>query len=322
MKTIAIITGGNSAEYEISLQSAKVVKENLSKDKYKAIIVHVKEGKWEAIMEDKRLLMNKKDFSFQMGKKNISFDLAFMALHGPPAENGELQIYFDEIGMPYTSCGAEKSELTFDKHKCNETLRELNFRCAVSYFYKKGETINADEITQKVGLPCFVKPNAAGSSFGISKVMKKEDLEDAIQLALQHDNKVLIEEFIDGTEVSCGIFTHKEPEVFPLTEIVSHNDFFDFEAKYRGLSDEITPARISREETENVQKITKEVYQKLGLKGIVRIDYIIMKTKPYLIEINTIPGLSRESIIPKQAKQAGYELSELFELTIENTINK
>ena len=232
------------------------------------------------------------------------------------------QIYFDKIGMPYTSSGAEKSELTFDKHKCNETLRELNFRCAVSYFYKKGETINADEITQKVGLPCFVKPNATGSSFGISKVMKKEDLEDAIQLALQHDNKVLIEEFIDGTEVSCGIFTHKEIEVFPLTEIVSHNDFFDFEAKYRGLSDEITPARISREATENVQKITKEVYQKLGLKGIVRIDYIIMKVKLYLIEINTIPGLSTESIIPKQAKQAGYKLSELFELTIENTLNK
>ena len=162
--------------------------------------------------------------------------------------------------------------------------------------------------------------NIFGSSIPPQK--KKEDLKDAIKLALEHDNTVLIEQFIDGTEVSCGIFTHEEIEVFPLTEIVSHNDFFDFEAKYKGLSDEITPARISDLETEKVQKITKEVYQKMGLKGIVRIDYIIMKGTPYLIEINTIPGLSTKSIIPKQAKQAGYSLSELFELTIENTLNK
>ena len=322
MKTIAIITGGDSAEYEISLQSAKVVKENLSQEKYTAIIVHFKEANWEAIVNEKRYEINKTDFSFQKDDEKISFDLAFMALHGPPAENGELQSYFDEIGLPYTTCSAKESALTFDKNLCNKTLKETGFLCAESYFYTEGENINTDEITEKVGLPCFVKPNAAGSSFGISKVIKKEDLKDAIELALEHDNTVLIEQFIDGTEVSCGIFTHEEIEVFPLTEIVSHNDFFDFEAKYKGLSDEITPARISDLETGKVQKITKEVYQKMGLKGIVRIDYIIMKGTPYLIEINTIPGLSTKSIIPKQAKQAGYSLSELFELTIENTINK
>ena len=322
MKIIAIITGGDSAEYEISLQSAKVVKENLSQEKYTAIIVHFKEANWEAIMNEKRYEINKTDFSFQKDDEKISFDLAFMALHGPPAENGELQIYFDEIGLPYTTCGAKESALTFDKNLCNKTLKETGFLCAESYFYTKGETIKTNEITKKVGLPCFVKPNASGSSFGISKVVKREDLKDAIELALEHDNKVLIEQFIDGIEISCGIFTHEEIEVFPLTEIISHNDFFDFEAKYKGLSNEITPGRISRKETENVQKITKNVYKELGLKGIVRIDYIIMKEIPYLIEVNTIPGLSVESIIPKQAKEAGYKLSELFELTIENTINK
>jgi len=322
MKTIAIITGGDSAEYEISLQSAKVVKENLSPEKYTAIIVHFKEANWEAIVNEKRYEINKTDFSFSKDDKKISFDVAFMALHGPPAENGELQIYFDKIGLPYTSCGARESALTFDKNLCNKTLKRIGFLCAESYFYTKGETIKTNEITKKVGLPCFVKPNAAGSSFGISKVVKREDLKDAIEFALEHNNKVLIEQFIDGIEISCGIFTHEEIEVFPLTEIISHNDFFDFEAKYKGLSNEITPGRISRKETENVQKITKNVYKELGLKGIVRIDYIIMKEIPYLIEVNTIPGLSVESIIPKQAKEAGYKLSELFELTIENTINK
>ena len=322
MKTIAIITGGDSAEYEISLQSAKVVKENLSPEKYTAIIVHFKEANWEAIVNEKRYEINKTDFSFSKDDKKISFDVAFMALHGPPAENGELQIYFDKIGLPYTSCGARESALTFDKNLCNKTLKRIGFLCAESYFDTKGETIKTNEITKKVGLPCFVKPNAAGSSFGISKVVKREDLKDAIEFALEHNNKVLIEQFIDGIEISCGIFTHEEIEVFPLTEIISHNDFFDFEAKYKGLSNEITPGRISRKETENVQKITKNVYKELGLKGIVRIDYIIMKEIPYLIEVNTIPGLSVESIIPKQAKEAGYKLSELFELTIENTINK
>jgi len=322
MKTIAIITGGDSAEYEISLQSAKVVKENLSQKKYTAIMVHFKKANWEAIVNGKRYKINKTDFSFSKDNKKINFDLAFMALHGPPAENGELQIYFDKIGLPYTTCGAKEAALTFDKNLCNKTLKRAGFLCAESYFYTKGENVNTDEITKKVGLPCFVKPNSAGSSFGISKVIKKEDLKDAIKLALEYDNKVLIEQFIDGIEISCGIFTHQEIEVFPLTEIVSHNDFFDFEAKYKGLSDEITPGRISKTETENVQKITKHVYKELGLKGIVRIDYIIMKGISYIIEVNTIPGLSVESIIPKQAKEAGYKLSELFELTIENTINK
>jgi len=322
IKTIAIITGGNSAEYEISLQSAKVVKSNLDKKKYNSILVHIKDGLWEAIYKNKRTEINKKDFSFTFEDRNYYFDLAFMALHGPPAENGIIQSYLDKIGLPYTSCGAKESVLTFDKHKCNDTLKRMGFTCPKSYFYSKGETINADEIIQKVGLPCFVKPNAAGSSFGVNKVSKKSKLIFAINEALKHDTEVLIEQFIEGTEVSCGIFKHNQIEILPITEIVSHNEFFDYEAKYQGLSDEITPARISAKETQKVQNTTKEIYQKLNLSGIVRIDYIIMQGIPYLIEINTIPGLSEKSIIPKQAKKAGYKLSELFEITIKNTINK
>ncbi len=321
MKNIAIITGGDSAEYEISLQSAEVVKANLCKEKYNGIIVHIKDDKWEALINKESIEINKCDFSFSKGEKKVCFDLVFIALHGPPAENGELQIKLDEIGIPYSCCGSMESAITFNKFKCNEYAKKLGFQCAESYFYRKGEGIITEKIVQKVGLPCFVKPNAAGSSFGISKVEKEEELRNAIHIALEHDNDVLIEQFIKGTEVSCGIFKHSQLEVFAPTEIVSHNDFFDFEAKYKGLSDEITPARIPEIESRKVQEITKNIYQKMGLKGIVRIDFIIMKTTPYLIEINTIPGLSTESIIPKQAKHAGYTLSELFELTIENTMN-
>ena len=321
MKNIAIITGGNSAEYKISLQSAQVVKANICKEKYNGIIVHIKDDTWEALTDKKNYKINKENFSFLKGNEIVYFDFVFMALHGPPAENGELQIKLDKIGIPYSCSGAKESAITFNKFKCNEYAKKLGFQCAKSYFYIKGGKIDIEEILQKVGLPCFVKPNAAGSSFGVSKVEKKEELENAIYIALSHDNEVLIEQYIEGTEVSCGIFKHNELEVFPLTEIVSYNDFFDFEAKYKGLSDEITPARIPKSESQKIQEITKNIYQKMKLKGIVRIDFIIMKSTPYLIEINSIPGLSTESIIPKQAKEAGYTLSQLFELTIENTMN-
>jgi len=322
MKTIAIITGGDSAESVISIQSANVVKNNLNKDKFIAIIVTIKESKWEAIIENRCISLDKTDFSFEDKGKRYYFDLVFMALHGPPAENGELQLYFDKIGLPYTSSGTQESSITFNKYECNNRLKNLGFQCAASYLYKKGDYLDVDEIIKRIGLPCFVKPNAAGSSLGISKVTEKSKLNDAIMLALKYDNKIIIEDYIDGTEISCGIFKHSKVEVLPITEIISYNEFFDYEAKYKGNAQEITPARISLNLTKTVKEITKNVYNKLNLKGIVRIDFIIMYNKPYIIEINTIPGLSEESIIPQQAREAGYSLSELFELTIENTMNK
>ena len=246
-----------------------------------------------------------------------------MALHGSPAENGEIQPYFDKLNLKYNSCSAEVSSLTFNKSECNKKLSSFGFICATSYSFTEGEEINTSEIIKKVGLPCFVKPNQAGSSFGISKVKQESEIETAIKFALKHDNKVLIEQFIDGTEVSCGVMVlNNEITSLPITEIVSENEFFDFQAKYQGLSQEITPARISHNLTLKIQKTTEEIYKKMELRGLCRVDFIIMGGIPYTIEINTIPGLSEESIVPKQARKAGILLSELFDICIENTMNK
>jgi D-alanine-D-alanine ligase len=237
-----------------------------------------------------------------------------MALHGSPAENGLIQPYFDNLNIPYTSCNAKVSALTFNKYECNKKLKELGFNCATSFLYKKENNIVEQEIIECVKLPCFVKPNGAGSSFGISKVKKKEDLTKAINSALQHDNKVLIEQFIDGIEISCGVYTNKNnTQALPITEIVTENEFFDYQAKYEGKSQEITPARISKKLTIEVQKLTTDIYKAMELSGICRIDYIIMNEKPYIIEINTIPGFTEESIIPQQVKSANLKLSLIFE---------
>jgi len=321
MKEIAILTGGDSAEHEISLQSANVVLNNLNPEKYRGTLIHIKEGKWTAIFENKTIEINKKDFSILQNSSKKYFDFVFMALHGPPAENGTLQPYFDSLNLPYSSCNSHVSALTFNKIECNKKLAELGFRCAKSMNLKKEEEIDKDEIINTLGLPCFIKPNQAGSSFGISKVKSKSEIDEAINNALKHDKMVLIEEFIEGIEVSCGVrILNNKARSFPITEIVTENDFFDYEAKYKGLSKEITPARISKELTEQIQKTTEEIYNKMELRGICRIDYIIMNQLPYIIEINTIPGLSEESILPKQAKEAGISLSELFDNCIETTL--
>ena len=323
MKEIAIITGGDSAEYEISIQSANVVLKNLDSEKYVGTIIHIKDEKWNAIINDSHHKINKEDFSVEINSARKYFDYVFMALHGPPAENGKIQPYFENLGIPYSSCNSKVSALTFNKIECNKKLSELGFNCARSYSFDKGNEINSSEIIKKVGLPCFVKPNEGGSSFGVSKVKKESEIENAIQIALEHDNKVLIEQFIDGTEVSCGvIIVNDKITELPITEIVSENEFFDYKAKYEGLSEEITPARISEKQTKEVQQISEQIYKQMNLRGICRIDFIIMNNIPYIIEINTIPGLSEESIIPKQAKKAGISLIQLFDRCIENTLNK
>ena len=323
MKEIAIITGGDSAEYEISIQSANVVLKNLDSEKYTGTIVHVKNGKWTAIINDSHHKINKEDFSVEVNSKKKYFDYVFMALHGPPAENGKIQPYFDDLKIQYSSCNSEVSDLTFNKIECNKKLTELGFNCARSLNYKKGDIINPKNISMTLGLPCFIKPNQGGSSFGISKVNSESEIENSINNALIHDDMVLMEQFIDGVELSCGV-TIQEGEIkaFPITEIVSQNDFFDYKAKYEGLSEEITPARISEKQTKEVQQISEQIYKKMNLRGICRIDFIIMNNIPYIIEINTIPGLSEESIIPKQAKKAGISLIQLFDRCIENTLNK
>ena len=314
MKNIAILTGGDSAEYDISILSANTVLQHLNSELFKGYIIHLKNDKFTAFIKEIKIDVDKSNFTFELENKRISFDAIFMALHGSPAENGLIQPYFDNLNIPYTSSNAKVSALTFNKYECNKKLKELGFNCATSFLYKKENNIVEQEIINRVKLPCFVKPNGAGSSFGISKVKKKEDLTKAINSALQHDNKVLIEQFIDGIEISCGVYTNKNnTQALPITEIVTENEFFDYQAKYEGESQEITPARISKKLTIEVQKLTTDIYKAMELSGICRIDYIIMNEKPYIIEINTIPGFTEESIIPQQVKSANLKLSVIFE---------
>ena len=314
MKNIAVLTGGDSAEYEISLLSANTVLQHLNPELFNGYIIHLKYDKFTALINDEKIDVDKTNFTFQLENKTILFDAVFLSLHGPPAENGIIQPYFDNLNIPYTSCNAKVSALTFDKYECNQQLIELGFNCAQSYMYERGNKIDTATTINAVGLPCFVKPNGAGSSHGISKVKQASELSSAINHALEHDDKVLIEQFIDGTEVSSGVFFNGESiQALPITEIVSENEFFDYQAKYEGKSEEITPARISDKLTKEVQKTTVNIYKTMQLSGICRIDYIIMNEKPYIIEINTIPGLSEESIIPQQVKSANLKLSAIFE---------
>ncbi len=314
MKNIAILTGGDSAEYDISILSANTVLQHLNPELFKGYIIHLKDDKFTVLIKKIKIEVDKSNFTFEVENKRISFDAIFMALHGSPAENGLIQPYFDNLNIPYTSCNAKVSALTFNKYECNKKLKELGFNCATSFLYKKENNIDEQEIIDRVKLPCFVKPNGAGSSFGISKVKKKEDLTKAINSALQHDNKVLIEQFIDGIEISCGVYANQNDILaLPITEIVTENEFFDYQAKYEGKSQEITPARISKKLTIEVQKLTTDIYKAMELSGICRIDYIIMNEKPYILEINTIPGFTEESIIPQQVKSANLKLSVIFE---------
>jgi len=314
MKNIAILTGGDSAEYDISILSANTVLQHLNPELFNGYIIHLKNDKFTAYINEIKIDIDESNFSFESENNRIYFDAIFMALHGSPAENGLIQPYFDNLNIPYTSCNSKVSALTFNKYECNKKLKELGFSCASSFLYEKGNNIVEQKIIDSVKLPCFVKPNGAGSSFGISKVKRKENLKKAINSALQHDNKVIIEQFIDGIEISCGVYSNQSNiQALPITEIVTENEFFDYQAKYEGKSQEITPARISKKLTIEIQKLTTNIYNAMELSGICRIDYIIMNEKPYIIEINTIPGLTEESIIPQQVKSANLKLSVIFE---------
>jgi len=315
MKEIAILTGGDSAEYNISLLSANTVLEHLNCTKYRGTIVHLKNG----IYTVGKQAINTSNFSYVKNNQTIKFDKIFIALHGPPAENGLIQDYFDKIDLPYTSCNSKVSSLTFDKFKCNNTLKKLKFKCANSILIHVDKKFSENNIIKKVGLPCFVKPNGSGSSYGISKITKTNELGKAIQKALLYDKEIIIESFINGIEVSCGVYIDKKiVKPLPVTEIVSANEFFDYDAKYNGRSQEITPARISDPLTLEIQKTSIKIYNKMKLSGICRIDFIIQGNIPYVIEINTIPGLSKNSIIPKQLEAANISLSEIFDLCLTN----
>jgi D-alanine-D-alanine ligase len=318
-KNIAILRGGNSSEIAISIKSADLVYKNIDTNYYVPFIVHIEGLDWFVWHNESKIELDKNDFSFQLKNKKIKFEGVFMAIHGTPGEDGILQGYFDLLNIPYNCSGAFESALTFNKAMCNALLRQFNIPSAKAVLLNKNETYDLLKIEKEIGLPCFVKPNRAGSSFGISKVYKNTEFKQALKEAFIHDSQVMIESFVEGTEVSCGIIQKEETLVaFPLTEITTENDFFDYEAKYNGKSDEITPARVSDLEKDLVQTLSKKIYKLLNLKGMARMDFILKNQRAYLIEVNTIPGLSEESIIPQQSKSYGMSLKELFSLTLMN----
>ena len=318
-KNIAILRGGNSSEIAISIKSADLVYKNIDTNYYVPYIVHIEGLDWFVWHNESKIELDKNDFSFQLNNKKIKFEGVFMAIHGTPGEDGILQGYFDLLNIPYNCSGAFESALTFNKAMCNALLKQFNIPSAKAVLLNKNETYDLLKIEKEIGFPCFVKPNRAGSSFGISKVYKNTEFKQALSKAFIHDSQVMVESFVEGTEVSCGIIQKAETLVaFPLTEITTENDFFDYEAKYNGKSEEITPARVSTLERDLVQTLSKKIYKLLNLKGMVRMDFILENQQAYLIEVNTIPGLSEESIIPQQSKSYGMSLKELFSLTLMN----
>ena len=323
-KNIAIIMGGYSNEYKISLKSGNVVFDALNKDKYNAYRIHIFKNKWVFVNDlDEEFPIDKNNFSVLVNETKIEFDCVFNAIHGSPGEDGYMQAYFELLGMPQTSCEMYQAALTFNKRDLLATLKPYGIKTAESYYLNFGDAINEDAIVAKVGLPCFVKANKAGSSFGISKVYKKEDLQTAIENSFKEDNEIIIEQFLDGVEVSVGVISYKsETLVLPITEIVSENDFFDYEAKYLGQSQEITPARISEDYANKVRTEAKKIYETLKMKGFSRSEFIFKNDEPYLLEVNTVPGLTKESILPKQATEAGISLEDLFGNAIEEALKK
>ena len=314
--------GGFSSEYKISLKSGNVVYETLDKEKYEAFRVHVFKDRW-VYVNDKGLEfpIDKNDFSVTIDGSKTTFDCVFNAIHGSPGEDGFMQAYFELLNIPQTSCNMYQAGLTFNKRDCLSVLKPYGIKTAESYYLNLDDEIREDDIIAKVGLPCFVKANKAGSSFGITKVHKKEDLQNAIDVAFKEDDEIIIEEYLDGTEVSVGVISYKgETKVLPITEIVSENDFFDYEAKYLGKSQEITPARLTEEQENQVNKIAKQVYETLKMTGFSRSEYIFKNGEPHLLEVNTVPGLTKESILPQQAEQAGITLVELFDNAIEEAL--
>lgn len=321
-KNIAIIMGGYSSEFKISLKSGNVVYNTLNKSNYNAYRIHIFKEKWVYVnANNEEFPINKNDFSFTENGTKTTFDCVFNAIHGSPGEDGLMQAYFELLNLPHTSCGMYQACLTFNKRDCLSTLKPYGILTAESYYLNLGDDYNKQDIVNKVGLPCFVKANKAGSSFGISKVHHIEDLDQAIETAFKEDDEIIIESYLDGTEVSIGVINYKgDIKVLPITEIVSENDFFDYEAKYLGKSQEITPARLTKAQEELANKEAKKVYQILKMKGFSRSEFIFKNGKPHLLEMNTVPGLTNESILPQQANAAGISMEDLFGNAIEEAL--
>jgi D-alanine-D-alanine ligase len=323
IRSIALLAGGNSSEYDISIASASQVMGVIDRSRYAPYLIKVQGSRWFHAADDgTETDVDRNDFSITLRGQKIALEYALILIHGTPGEDGLMQAWFDLMGIPYSSSGFLASAVTFDKSICKRAAAPTGVAMAREVLIGRGEEIDAGAIVEKLGLPLFVKPNASGSSCGVSKVKTPEELLPAVETALREGDRVIVEEFVAGTEVSCGVLvTREETLLFPATEIVSRKEFFDYEAKYTaGMSEEITPARIPAAQMAEVQRLTLAIYRTLGCRGVARVDFIIREGVPHLIEINTVPGMSAGSIIPKQAAAVGLSLTELFNRIIADTL--
>lgn len=319
MKNVGIIAGGYSSEYAISVLSATNIKNNFPKDYSVYLILMDKQG-WTVKLDDDSILpVNSSNLTFVVNGIEVKIDVAIVYIHGNPGENGKLQSYLEMIDVPYINSGPLASQLSFDKWYCNQFLRGFGYNVADSiYLNNEEQTIDETAIIERLKLPLFVKPCDSGSSYGISRVNEPNQLKPAIDGAFKEGRTVVLERFLGGTEVTCGAYRSRNGlQALPLVEIISENEFFDYQAKYEGLSQEITPARISDDLTLEVQRITREVYDLLKLRSIARVDFMIENGVPYIIEVNTTPGFSKESLVPKMVKQAGKSIENLWQEIVE-----
>ena len=322
---IAIVAGGDSSEHDVSLRSAEGLMSFMDKEKYRCYVVELTAAHWTVDYEGETCPVNHEDFSFQASDGHHVFDFAYITIHGTPGENGILQGYFDLIGLPYSTSDVLVESLTFNKYALNNFLRAFpEVHVSDSVLVRKGEARPTDEeIATRLGLPCFVKPNAGGSSFGVTKVKEVEGLTPAIEKAMMESDEVMVEKFMAGTEITCGCYKRPDGSIvtFPITEVVTTQEFFDYDAKYNGKVSEITPARIAPETTKRVQQMTRHIYRLLGCYGIIRIDYILTgepgKEQINMLEINTTPGMTATSFIPQQVRAAGLDIKDVLSDIIE-----
>ena len=330
-RNIAIIAGGDSSEYEVSLRSAAGIESFLADQKqYTTTIVLLRGNDWKAKVSDSEWAeIDKNDFSYTYNGVKHTFDFAYITIHGTPGENGVLQGYLDMIGLPYSCCGVLAAAMTFNKYTCNHYLKGFGVKVAESVLLRKAKgerlEVKGEDIIKQVGLPCFIKTNVGGSSFGVTKVKTLEEVEPAIEKAFAEGDEVICEAFMKGIEITCGAYKTKKAVAFPITEVVTSNEFFDYDAKYNGQVDEITPARIPDEVRDAVQAMTLKIYDILGCKGIIRVDYILTgdeakgeRLEINLLEVNTTPGMTATSFIPQQVRAAGLNIGEVLSEIVED----
>jgi D-alanine-D-alanine ligase len=324
MKTIGLFCGGFSSEYDISMKSAQTIYDSFP-DEYTLHKIQVTKDEWfcQSEASGKKEKFNKNDACLYFEDKKISIELAIVCIHGDPGENGKIQAYLDLMGIPYLNSSAEASSISFDKYLCNQFLSALGFKTAKSALITKNGGYDAAELVDQLELPLFIKPTDSGSSYGISKVYKEEAIGKAISAAFEEGETVIAESFLDGIELTCAVFRSKKGLIaLPITQISTENDFFDYDAKYNGKSSEETPAKVSAALTLEIQETSKEIYDALQLGSVARIDYIVMDGKPFVIEVNTIPGFSKASIVPQMLKCAGIALDEFWKMIIDAELNK